>query len=279
MRLLRHGLFLSGRVLTRQPGRPWLVSLHGFMQSGDDLAPVLGGLSGIANILTLDLVGHGRSQRCEDPARFDSQELVEDVHAWIDRLQLAPCFLHGYSLGGRLAWNLLHSKEKPSRRWSGVIIESGHPGYATEGERAERRSHDASLADMLESDWQAFIRTWSSHPLLGPFSADPTRAGCFAACLKGFGTGTMPPAEPLDRMDEGEATAVPLLAMAGELDPDYAERLRSATVGRPNARCEIIDGARHRIWQDRPDAWIHSVSRFIMEHSDPGRNKAELQPR
>lgn len=55
-----------------EPGRPWLVWLHGLLGSGDDWAPVLPYFSGWS-LVTLNLPGHGRPASHDEasPARRD----------------------------------------------------------------------------------------------------------------------------------------------------------------------------------------------------------------
>ena len=143
MRTRRAGLELHAQVAARHPGGPWLVSVHGFMGSGDRMLPTLQLLEGRMNVLAVDLPGHGRSQGSADPERYAADELVDDVACWVRRLRLPQCVLHGYSMGGRVGWRwldrLARGQAEAGAEIRGVILESAHPGMSDATERQDRR--------------------------------------------------------------------------------------------------------------------------------------------
>lgn len=81
---------------------PPLVMLHGGLGSGDMFEPILPALTKNRRVLTVDLQGNGRTADIDRPFSFEA--MADDVAAFIERLELAPADVMGYSLGGGVAF-------------------------------------------------------------------------------------------------------------------------------------------------------------------------------
>ncbi|WP_019588824.1 alpha/beta fold hydrolase [Deinococcus apachensis] len=90
--------------------KPTLVLLPGALQSATALAPLAAALTPFADVLPLDLPGHG-GQPIPDVLR--PQEMAEAVVAELDRRKVARAHLFGYSLGGYVG--LLLARVHPER--------------------------------------------------------------------------------------------------------------------------------------------------------------------
>lgn len=276
MRIFKEGFWLSGEILPSSnsisdvtvSNEPiWLLSLHGFMQSGKDLHSGLSKLNPDIRIVTLDFPGHGKSQSCHDPRRFGTKLLIEDIMMWLDVLQLDKIYIHGYSMGGRLGWQLLKwlsvQEKETQNQFKGFILESAHPGYLLKEEKVERRKLDESRALQITHDFESFYDKWGQNELFqSPLSThqehDPKS---YAACLGGFGNGMLNAVQP----GELDALSIPILLMAGEHDSTYVHLLQKMSESSSMMNLEVIPSAGHRCWQDNPEMWAEQINRFILQ--------------
>lgn len=253
------------------PGRPPLLLVHGFMGSGASWAEFVPALAANAEILAVDLPGHGLTPAPPDPARASVEETADDLAAILDRLELGPAAIIGYSLGARVALRL--AVEHPAAV-SRLVLESPSPGFDGEAERRARREADEALAAALDTGGlAAFVESWEGQPVFASqASLPPDRrelirrerlandpAG-LATSLRGAGQGTM---EPLaGRLD---AVAAPTLVIAGALDP-IGRRRAELVAGRiPRARIAVVPDAGHRIHLERPAVYAKLVTDFLRE--------------
>jgi len=261
------------------------------MQSGTHLKNSLSRLSPDIRAVTFDFPGHGKSQACHDSTRFGVQNLIDDLMTWIDALQLSAFFFHGYSMGGRLGWQilkwLLGQDEMIQRRFKGFILESAHPGYFSEQEKMERRLLDESRAEQIEENFELFWNAWERMELFkkpvpvntnrnfqksGNGKTDHNHAltsehdpKSYAACLRGFGNGVLEAVEP-DKLHE---LKIPILLLAGEHDDTYCRINQKMSNSLPSASYSVIPKSGHRCWQDEPFIWSEQVNQFISQHKSP----------
>jgi pimeloyl-ACP methyl ester carboxylesterase len=88
---------------THGTGRPVIV-LHGGLESGEMLGPIVPALAARHQVITPDLQGHGRTADIDRP--IDVQLMADDIAALITRLGLDKPDVIGYSLGGGVAFFL-----------------------------------------------------------------------------------------------------------------------------------------------------------------------------
>jgi len=216
-------------------GRPSLVLLHGFTQSGESWAPVVDALAGRVTPLVLpDAPGHGASA-----------DLAADLWATADLLAAlvpGPAFWAGYSMGGRTALHL--ALAHPDRVVRLVLISTG-AGIEDQAARAARRAADEELARRIEDEGvESFLSFWLAQPLFATLSPEHagreartvnTAAG-LASSLRLAGPGAQEPLWP--RLAElgrsgPHRRQVPVLLLAGEHDARYVDQARrmAAAIG------------------------------------------------
>src|SRR4051794_25541382 len=86
---------------TGTAGKPAVVLLHGFTDSGAVWAPLARDLGGDYDLVAIDAVGHGRSGAPD--VGFNRARNVTDAIAVIDALGLERPALLGHSMGGSTA--------------------------------------------------------------------------------------------------------------------------------------------------------------------------------
>lgn len=247
--------------------------MHGFMGSGKVFQPLIGPLSEFCNPVTVDLPGHGQSGGSEDPGLYRTERQVRDLHSVLERLQLRPLILHGYSMGGRLALQYaVHYTD-----WiDALILESTNPGLTDNDSRDERQKLDEERARAIQNNFDEFLSGWQRLPLFFE-THSPTehqtiyesvmqnqKPEFLAASLRGFGTGSMPPVH-----DELKNFKKPVCLLAGEKDQKYTSILQQTQRQLRNSELHIIPGAGHRVHLDRPENFIHQIKSFTKKEIRP----------
>lgn len=256
-----------------RPGKPWVVCLHGFTQTGRTWKPLADNLADSYRILAVDLYGHGQSSTPHHARRLGWDPTIADLMQLMGALGGLSWALVGYSMGGRLAlqWALQH----PGRLWA-VILESATPGIADPQERRNRKRQDDALALRLEQQGLSrFVDFWesqslfSSHQRVSPSRRESLRqerlgqsAWGLAQSLRGAGTGRQS-----SGWDELDGLKIPVLAVAGLLDPKYTMIARVMCNRLPQAELALIDQSGHTPHWEQPAVFLDVVQRFLAQHA------------
>lgn len=248
---------------------PPLVLLHGFTGSGASWARHVPVFATRFLTITIDLLGHGRSDAPADPGPYRIDQAAHDVLAVLDQLHLTRACVLGYSMGGRLA---LFLATVAPERVEALVLESSSPGIRDAAARRERAARDSALADAIERDGvPAFVDRWERLPLFATQARLPEaeRAAVraqrlaqsprgLANSLRGMGQGVQPPL--FERLP---AIPLPVLIVSGALDPAYCALGREMAGLIPNARLAIIPDAGHAVHLEQPDTFRRTVLEFL----------------
>lgn len=252
----------------RQGSGRAVLLLHGFTGSAGTWTPHLGALEGFT-ALSIDFLGHARSDAPHDVRRYGMEACIRDVMSLLDRLGIQRFAVAGYSMGGRVAMRVaLKARE---RTWA-LILESASPGIEGAAARQDRVRQDAVLAQRISNQGvAAFVDYWQSIPLFSSQSRLPqairqalraqrlqhSRRG-LANSLLGLGAGMQ---EPVLHCLAG--LQIPVLLLAGQLDGKYsglAERMAGVL---PCNRLCIIPGTGHAVHLEQPAAFNEAVTGFL----------------
>ena len=114
----------GGRGRTARSARAYarpLILLHGLLLSQEMHRPLAEALAARGNrVITLDLLGHGRSDRPRDMWRYSMATYGEEVVALMDHLQIEQAVVMGTSLGANAA---LEIAARNPERLRGLVIE------------------------------------------------------------------------------------------------------------------------------------------------------------
>jgi pimeloyl-ACP methyl ester carboxylesterase len=111
-----------GRTATRSraAARP-VILLHGLLLSQEMDRPLAQDLAARGNrVITLDLLGHGKSDRPRDMTRYSMPIFAEQVVALMDHLEIEQAVVMGTSLGANVALEVASSTPE---RLRGVVVE------------------------------------------------------------------------------------------------------------------------------------------------------------
>ncbi|MCK6577063.1 MAG: 2-succinyl-6-hydroxy-2,4-cyclohexadiene-1-carboxylate synthase [Anaerolineae bacterium] len=249
-------------------GEP-LVLLHGFTGSSKSWGPHVPLFSVSYTVVTIDLLGHGRTTSPADPARYEITRAAADLHALLRACGVDAPHLLGYSMGGRLA--LCYALQHPVRS---LLLESASPGLVSEQERAARRESDERLAARIEQDGiPAFVDTWEKLPLFVTQAALPEDVRArqrqqrqannptgLANSLRGMGTGAQP--SFWGRLSLLDA---PALLLVGALDEKFTAIAQTMAGKMRSARLAVISGAGHAPHLEQPTSFRDEVLRFVRD--------------
>ncbi|HLF79212.1 MAG TPA: alpha/beta hydrolase [Dehalococcoidia bacterium] len=258
---------------------PPLLILHGNSHSGGVFAPLAERLAPGFHVFSLDLRGHGLSQR---PGIYTWAAFREDVTDFIDRLDLRELLLVAHSRGGGLA--LLTAAARSDRVRGVVAYEPTIPTYDSLRTRLpdlvqrtlNRRAVFASRDDMFQhfrhrgafATWQdEFLRAYVEHGVIETEDGGVTLANPVEVEAQMYETML----DPTEWQGIKDCT-VPVLTVYGERN----ERLREGndpmlTLRRhfTNVRMQLQAGSTHSGPMEYPDLFATAIKDFASEISPP----------
>ncbi|WP_440998673.1 2-succinyl-6-hydroxy-2,4-cyclohexadiene-1-carboxylate synthase [Fodinibius sp. SL11] len=246
---------------------PYLLMLHGFMGDQRVFTHLIEDLSKFCNPITIDLLGFGQTTKPTSPQRYREEYQADDLYSLIENLNNEPHYLYGYSMGGRLALQII---SQHAGLFEGLILESTNCGISDPEERKERRRIDVERAESITKNFEDFLSNWENLELFkSPVPQDESSVALYkkiqseqwppalAASLKGFGTGSMTPV-----CDTLQKITTPTLLIAGSADEKYQHINQNLLEQLPNATFSSIE-AGHRIHLDNPSALIEKINDFL----------------
>jgi len=254
---------------------PTILFLHGFMGDLSEFKEVIAVLSKQFYCVAIDLLGHGQTraidQRIDQDNYYTIQSTANFVIKFLDLLRVNNCFLVGYSMGGRLALYLtIHFPQYFCR----TILESASAGLPTVQERGDRLAKDRLLAAQLEAgDLRLFLENWYQQPIFATLRSHPNFAqmleqrlnnlpALLAKSLRNLSTGMQP--SLWEKLPENQ---IPLLLLAGELDPKFVQINRQMQQLCKYSQLEIISSCGHNIHFENPDLFTEKIRIFFSSYS------------
>jgi pimeloyl-ACP methyl ester carboxylesterase len=242
--------------------RPTVVLLHGGPGSFDHsyFKPDFDRLSKVAQVVYLDLPGHGRSE-WGDPAGWSFEMSADRVRDFCDALDIARPVVYGHSLGGMIA--MLYAARHPGHAGAlvlqstmarfdlGKLVEEFRRLGGNEVAATAERVYGGDSESVTDDEW---ARCWK---LFGPWvTGEEERARMVVNVdLNAPGLELI---RAFDVVDQLARVECPTLVCVGELDPVTpvaASREIAGALPGGIARIEVIDGAGHFPWKDNPDRY------------------------
>jgi pimeloyl-ACP methyl ester carboxylesterase len=255
--------------------RPTVVLLHGGPGSFDHsyFKPDFARLAEVAQVVYLDLRGHGRSEWGE-PEDWSFEVCADDVRDFCDTLGIARPIVYGHSLGGFVAaaYGARHPghpralvlQSTCARFDVGRVVEEFRRVGGDEIADIAERSYGGERGSVTDEEW---ARCWK---LFGHWvPGEEERARTIANReLNAHGLALMRGFDVLDQLGRVQC---PTLVCAGALDPimpravaqEIAEALPAGL-----ARVEVVEDAGHFTWRDAPDRYWPLLIDFVTAVSE-----------
>jgi len=248
--------------------RPTVVLLHGGPGVYDHsyFKPDFGRLAEHAQVVYLDLRGHGRSD-WGNAGAWSFETCADDIRAFCDTVGIARPIVLGHSMGGPVV--LLYGARHPGHA-AGLVVQSGFARWDTprmvEGFRRVAGDEVAEIAGRSYSGEEVPDEEWARvFSAFGPLLPDEEREGHTPKNLD-LNTRGMELIRRLDIVDQLSQVDSPTLVSVGALDPvtpvAAAEEIVAA-LPEGIAQLELIDGAGHFTWMDAPERYWPMIMEFI----------------
>jgi len=250
------------------PHTPALIFLHGFMGTGSDWRPIARRCVPHFFCILPDLPGHGQNCRFSPAEPLDFARIATGLQQLMSHLQLERANLVGYSMGGRLA---LYTATQFPQRISRLILESASPGLAdSQARQARATADDDRAATLLKVGLEEFIDHWYTLPLFNSLQQQPAllaqaktqrlqnQPGWMAKIIRDLSPGRQPPL-----WDQLGDLSLPVLLLAGALDPKYSALIPQMAQKIAGAQAKIVATAGHNIHLEQPDLFANTLLKFL----------------
>jgi pimeloyl-ACP methyl ester carboxylesterase len=240
---------------------PPLLLVPGIPAIASDWGPLVERLDGSRRVIAYDNRGSGAST--VTPAPYTTAQLAADAVALLDALEIERADVFGMSLGGMIAQELaLGWPERIAR----LVLGCTHCGTA----HAARPDREAGRAFAMETDdWGERMRALAPFAfaagvgpeLLGPFVEK--KAGDVQD-PEGY-QGQIAAALSHDAYDRLPGIDAPTLIITGDGDrviPGSSSEVLHEQI--PGSRLEVIAGAGHLFFVERPDETLRLLDEFLL---------------
>ncbi len=215
---------------------------------------------------------------------FDVAQAVEDVVAVIEHLGWDKAVVVGHSWGGHLAFHLAVAASHRVRAALAIdpLGAVGDGGAATFGaemlartpEDDHRRAHDLDEKAMRgegtpEDAIESFALMWPAYFPTRAMAPPPPKIRMSLESYLGLSASLV---DGLPALQAGlAAIEVPVGVLVGAQSPMPADQAGGASARAiPGAWAEVIEGAGHLPWLDRPGCVRHALGRLVAPSSPPG---------
>lgn len=251
--------------------RPTVVVLHGGPGAFDHslYKPDLAQLTDVAQVVYLDLRGHGRSAH-ESDAAWSLPLWADDVRAFCEALGIERPVVWGHSFGSFVA--ATYAGRHPEHP-AGLVLQSTLArtdlDRIAEGFRRAGGDEVAGLARSFFSGDTSVFEEFLVRvaPLYGPWVPGEEEMARTIMNTELIAQGVQLLAS-IDLADDLGRIRCPTLVCAGELDPltqVVDAREVAAAIGEDRARLEMLEEAGHYAFKDVPDRYWPMLREFVTE--------------
>lgn len=240
-----------------------IVLIHGFTGNLRNWALQIPVLRQEYRTVSLDLRGHGHSEKPTRPEDYTLELMAEDVYALMGHLGIGECFLMGHSMGGMIAQHLVLSHPEPFRALVLVDTAAEVPDGLRVQERARlveiarEQGMEAVFEEQLKinpmaqqlRDQPEMLELWRQQFLL-------TSREAYMYCTR-----AMANRRPL--LDDLPSLTLPTLIICGENDEPFLEPSRRMHERIAGSELVIIPGAGHTPQMEKPAEFNRALIDFL----------------
>jgi proline iminopeptidase len=248
--------------------RPTVVLLHGGPGGFDHsyFKPDFARLTEVAQVVYLDLYGHGRSE-WGVPEDWTFELCADKVHGFCDALEIESPVVLGHSLGAMVAlmYGIRHSDQAGAlviqngmaRFDHALVVEQFRRFGGDEIAGIVQRSFGGGGEPVTDEEW---ARAWAVYGPWVPLDEEFARSVAHKE-VNAPGIARLREFDVVDRLGD---ISCPTLVCVGALDPMTPVVVsREIAAGIPAARLEVLEGAGHFPWRDAPDRYWPLLTGFV----------------
>jgi pimeloyl-ACP methyl ester carboxylesterase len=248
--------------------RPTVVLLHGGPGGFDHsyFKPDFARLTEVAQVVYLDLYGHGRSE-WGVPEDWTFELCADKVHEFCDAVGIESPVVLGHSLGAMVAlmYGIRHPghpgalviQDGMARFDHGLVVEQFRRLGGDDIAGIVQRSFGAGGEPVTDEEW---ARVWAFYGPWVPLDEEFARSVAHQE-VNGPGIARLREFDVVDRLG---SISCPTLVCVGALDPMTPVVVsREIANGIPAARLEVLEGAGHFPWRDAPDRYWPLLTGFV----------------
>ncbi len=250
------------------PNLPPLVTLHGFLGDPHDFDEVLT-LLRQRTLIPVELPGHGAHPWSNYVQSLDG--CLDNIRSSIARQwgSNQPMDVLAYSMGGRMALELLARRALPFRR--AVLIGAG-TGFTDSKAKTDRlRIDEARAASLRTEGLDAFLKRWYAQPLFGQLRETAQFAEMMRRRRSGHASAlagaliAMSPAHHEDLAGRLSTCETDVLLVAGRDDSRYIEANAALAKRWPRARTALVDDCAHAPHVEAPVDTAEIAEAFLSD--------------
>lgn len=240
-----------------------VVLIHGFTGNLRNWSFQIPALRQGYRVASLDLRGHGHSQKPTLPQDYTLEVMAEDVYALIRHLDLGECCVVGHSMGGMIAQHLVLAHPEAVRAL--VLVDT-----AAEMPQGLRTAQNARLMEIAQERGMeaVFEEQLKTNPLAQQIRADPqllemwrrdfllTSREAYLYCARAI-------AHRRPLLQDLAALRIPTLIICGENDEPFLEPSIRMHQRIPGSDLAIIPGAGHSPQMESPMEFNQLLLRFL----------------
>ena len=237
--------------------QPVIVLVHGFGDSAMLWTEQVQHFRDRYRIVTVDMRGHARSGAPEELGLYTQDQVVEDLRAVMDHLEIGRAILGGHSLGG---YTVMRFYQRYPDRVDALILSGTGPGYRRiDGARQWTEMNETAAAEFETRGLDTVVDARDGR--IGRHGgSEPVHHTIRGLAYVRRGVMRMPPL-----VDPSEIAA-PLIVLVGENDKDFRNASEYMVAKAPQAIGPIvIGGASHWANFDDPQTWNAAVDTFLEE--------------
>ncbi len=235
-----------------------IVFLHGFTANTRVWAFNVPALRDRFRCVSLDLPGHGKSDKPADIDFYALPNMAAAAYAAIRKIGIDECYLVGHSMGGMISQHIV--LDHPELVRALVLVDTAAAaitGLESWDEKLRQTARDEGMDALFDlrskedprADDTDFLRIWREQFLMT--SVEAYIGGSLAMTNR----------EPL--FDRLASISVPTLIFWGEDDEPFAQPSRDLQAAIPGSEFVTIPGAGHSPTFEAPDEFNRSFSAFL----------------
>ncbi|RAP27164.1 hypothetical protein DID74_01100 [Candidatus Marinamargulisbacteria bacterium SCGC AG-333-B06] len=229
--------------------KPLLLYLHGFLGHHNELAFLMG------NHGLYDVYGIPWGAFLKDSEYGSCVDIAIAINQYLDKKGIQGTYLYGYSMGGRIAMQLIALYPD---KWQGLIIESAHSGFENGLERRDKqRLWEKNFKQLTEVDTEYFLLKWYEQPLFYRSKMMLTKQAWKRKKefnieqIKNWGLALQTTSQ-INMLPYLQAWHKPILYIAGEDDEKYSKLGKKIASIVKSCKTVIIQQADHNVHVCKP---------------------------